>query len=114
MLWQKFRGQITYLLVSLVLVLLILSIYDDVYALLKVSNKESLWVLMLVKYSLLVLIVSANVYHFKSIKVKQPLKKDSVKKEEKLEPIEQAIIDKPVLKNRTDFILEKYRSKKDV
>ena len=116
-LWNKLKGQFFYLLISLVLIVLTLSIYEDVYKLLKVANKDSLWVLMIVKYSILILIVTINFYHFKNIKV-SPLKKENLKDKETitipLEPIEEMILNKKVLKTKSDFILEKYASKKNV
>lgn len=112
MLWQKFRGQFVYLFISLVCIVLTLSLYDDVYDILKISNQDSLWVLMLVKYSILIIIISVNVQHFKSIKVVIPTKKTIP--QIKLDPAEEKILQKDVLKSKTDFILEKYKSKKDV
>lgn len=107
MLWQKFRGQFLYLFISLALIVFTFSIYDDVYDILKISSKDSLWILMLVKYSILIIIISLNVRHFKSIKVEIP-------KKVQLDPIEENMMNKPLLKSKTDFILEKYKSKKDV
>lgn len=112
MLWQKFRGQFIYLFISFLLVVFTFNIYDDVYDILKISSKDSLWVLMLVKYSILIIIFVVNVHHFKYIKVEIPHKKE--RKEVKLDPREENILQKDVLKNKTDFILEKYKSKKDV
>lgn len=112
MLWQKFRGQFVYLFISFVFIVLTFSIYDDVYDILKISNKDSLWVLMLVKYSILIIIISVNVHHFKSIKVELPLKKTTT--QVKLDPVEEKILQKNILKSKTDFILDKYKSKKDV
>ena len=116
MLWQKFRGQFLYLFISLVFIVLTFSIYDDVYDILRVSSKNSLWILMLVKYSILMLIILANIHHFKSIKVTTPsnTKKPKTVTKVKLDPIEEEMINKAVLKSRTDFILQKYMSKKDV
>ena len=115
-LWNKFKGQFFYLLISLVLIVLTLSIYEDVYKLLKISSKDSLWVLLVVKYSILILIVTINFYNFKNIKVTLPIKHQEPKKVEiiTLEPIEEKILNKKTLKTKSDFILEKYRSNKDV
>lgn len=107
MLWQKFRGQFIYLFVSLIFIVLTFNIYDDIYNILKVSSKESLWVLVLTKYSILIVIISLNIHRFKSIKVEVPPKVE-------LDPIEKNIMSKTKLKSKTDFILEKYKNKKDV
>jgi len=116
MLWQKFRGEFLYLFISLVFIVLTLSIYDDVYDILRISSKDSLWVLMLVKYSILILIILANIHHFKSIKTttSSDIKKPKVATKVKLDPLEEEMINKAVLKSKTDFILQKYASKKDV
>ena len=115
-LWNKFKGQFFYLLISFILIVLTLSIYEDVYDLLKISNKDSLWVLMLIKYSILIIIVTINFYHFKNIKVTSPIKQEKIKepKVTTLEPIEEQILNKKSLKTKSDFILEKYRNNKDV
>ena len=105
-LWQKFSAQIVTLLISVLLVILTLSVYDDVYSLLKITNKNSLWVLVLLKYSILVLILLWNIHFFKTTKVKTPPKKTP---KVQLEPIEEEIKNKKVLLSKTDLILNKYR-----
>lgn len=112
MLWQKFREQFVYLLVSFIFIVLTFSIYDDVYGILKISDKESLWILVLIKYFILIVILSINIHHFKSIKVEIFPKVELDL--EKLDPTEQHMMDKPKLKSKTDFIMEKYKSKKSV
>jgi len=64
-------------------------------------------VLVLTKYSILIVIISLNIHRFKSIKVTIPPKVE-------LEPIEKNIMSKTKLKSKSDFILEKYKNKKDV
>lgn len=113
-LWNKFKGQFIYLIISLVIIALTFSVYEDVYNLLKVSDKDSLWVLMLVKYSILIIVVTLNIYHFKNITIPQKQEKPKESKKVVLEPIEEKILNKKVLKTKSDFILEKYVSKKDV
>jgi len=114
-LWHKFRGQFIYLLVSAIFIVLTFSIYEDIYNVLKTTDKDSLWVLMLIKYSVLMLIIALNIRHFRAIKVKAPPQKPKKRAYKiKLDPIEEYIKQKPVLKSKTDFILEKYKNKKDV
>jgi len=72
MLWQKFKGEFIYLFISFIFIILTFSIYNDVYDILKVSSKNSLWILLLVKYSILILIILANIHYFKSIKATIP------------------------------------------
>ena len=113
MLWQKFRGQFVTLIVSAVLVILTLSIYEDIYSLLKTTNKDSLWILFILKYSVLILIGLWNIHYFKTIKIKPLKQKIEENPLEQLEPIEKKMLQKTSLKSKTDFILEKYASKKD-
>lgn len=112
MLWQKLKGQFVYFFVSLVLIVLTFSIYDDIYNILKVSSKESLWVLVLVKYSILIIIISLNINHYKSIKVVREAPKKKLPKT-RLDPIEEKMINKEAIMSKTDFILNKYKSKKN-
>jgi hypothetical protein len=61
------------------------------------------------------LIIALNIRHFRAIKVKAPPQKPKKRASKiKLDPIEEYIKQKPVLKSKTDFILEKYKNKKDV
>ena len=111
MFWQKIRGQFFYLLVSLILFLLTYSIYDDVYNILKISNKESLWVLVFIKYSTLIAIILLNIRHFKSIKITQLPTHKKTPRKTILEPIEEEMMKKSTLNSKTDLILKKYKSR---
>ena len=111
MFWQKIRGQFFYLLVSLILFLLTYSIYDDVYNILKISNKESLWVLVFIKYSTLIAIILLNIRHFKSIKITQLPPHKKTPRKTILEPIEEEMMKKSTLNSKTDLILKKYKSR---
>ena len=108
MLWQKFRGQFVYLLVSFILILLTYSVYDDVYNILKISSKESLWVLVLTKYSILIVIVLLDICHFKSIKITQLPSHKKTPRKTILEPVEEEMLKKSILNSKTDLILKKY------
>jgi hypothetical protein len=109
-LWQKFRSQIVTLGVSVAIIMLTFSVYDDVHDLLKIIDKNSLWVLVLVKYSILVLIILWNINSFKTVKIKKSLKKEN---KVELEPIEEEIKNKKTLLSKTDLILNKYRDNSD-
>ena len=111
MLWQKIRGQFFYLLVSFILILLTYGVYDDVYNILKISSKESLWVLVLTKYSILIVIILLNIRHFKSIITTQLSSHKKTPKKTILEPIEEEMMKKPILNSKTDLILKKYKSR---
>ena len=111
MLWQKFRGQFVYLLVSFILILLTYSVYGDVYNILKISNKENLWVLVLTKYSILIVIILLNIRHFKSIKTTKLSSHKKTPRKTILEPVEEEMMKKPLLNSKTDLILKKYKSR---
>lgn len=117
-LWQKFRGQLLMLFISLMLIVMILGIYNDLYSVLKITNKDSVLLLLLLKWSLILLIVGVNIYSLKKIKIKDV--KESIKQEQSyaskkvkpLTPMQEHVKQKKLLLTKTDFILEKYTNKK--
>lgn len=117
-LWQKFRGQFVMLLISVVLVMIILGVYNDLYSVLKITNKDSILLLLLLKWSLILLIIGMNIYSFKKLKIKDV--KESIEKEqeytskkaEPLTPTQEFVKNKEILFTTTDLILEKYIDKK--
>ena len=117
-LWQKFRGQFIMLLISVVLVMIILGVYNDLYSVLKITNKDSILLLLLLKWSLILLIIGMNIYSFKKLKIKDV--KESIEKEqeytskkaEPLTPTQEFVKNKEILFTTTDLILEKYIDKK--
>lgn len=115
LLWQKFKKQIITLLVSVGLVLLIHGIYNDLFSVLKISNKESILYLLLLKWFLILLIVGVNVLMLRKFSTKEL--KLSIKKEIRQEkpPLTQQekLLQKEKLLKTTDLILAKYAKKKD-
>ena len=118
-LWQKFRKQITTLLVSALLIIVILGIYNDLFSVLKISNKESVLWLLLIKWSLIMLIVLFNIFIIKRVSTKDI--KDSIQKEEQktaqktklpLTPQEK-IEQKEKMLRTTGLILKKHAKKKN-
>lgn len=117
-LWQKFRGQLIMILISFVLIVMILGIYNDLYSVLKITNKDSVLLLLLLKWSLILLIIGVNIYSLKKIKIKDV--KESIKKEQSyaskktkpLTPTQEYVKNKEKLLTTTDLILEKYTNKK--
>ena len=118
LLWQKFKKQIITLLVSAGLVLLIFGIYNDLFSVLEISNKESMLYLLLLKWFLIVLIVGVNVLMLRRLSTKEF--KESIKsgeakeaKEKKLPLSEhEKLLQKEKLLTTTDLILAKYAKKK--
>lgn len=106
------------LLISVVLVMIILGVYNDLYSVLKITNKDSILLLLLLKWSLILLIIGMNIYSFKKLKIKDV--KESIEKEqeytskkaEPLTPTQEFVKNKEILFTTTDLILEKYIDKK--
>ena len=117
-LWQKFRKQFMMMLISFVLIAMILGIYNDLYSVLKITNKDSVLLLLLLKWSLILLIIAVNIYSLKKIKIKD-VKKSILEeqsyaslKAKPLTPTQEYVKNKEKLLTTTDLILEKYTNKK--
>ena len=128
MLWNKFKTQFITMLVSLVLIVMIFSIYDDLYAIFTVSYQDNLYLLLIGKWSLILLIVGYNWYKLSKLKKKAISSNDSeynftdtkientiildIKEELPRQKHHQDILTKPKLKTKTDLILQKYTNNK--
>jgi len=126
MIWNKFKSQFISLIVSIILIAVIFSVYDDLHKVLKISDKDSVVGLLLLKWFLLALIFGYNWYSFSKLKSnakKQSRTSDNtttsyngvkVTKQynsptESTESIHhQNILNKKKLKTKTDVILKKY------
>jgi hypothetical protein len=106
--WNQYKQQLITLLYSTILVVLIFSIYNDIFSVLKISETSNILLLIMIKYILIILIV---VYCFYKIKRLNNTKKDisNDTKSTKVDPIHDAIISKKVLRSKTDNILAKYK-----
>lgn len=69
LLWKKFQKQIITITISIILLSLVFSIYDDLYEILKVSDKDSLIWLLLFKWFIVLLIIGFNIYKLKKVKL---------------------------------------------
>lgn len=67
--WQKFRKQIILILCSIILILLIGVIYEDLFKVLKVTNKNSIGLLLFMKWFLISLIIGFNIYVIRKTKI---------------------------------------------
>lgn len=118
LLWQKFKKQIITLLISAGLIFLIFGIYNDLFSVLKISNKESILYLLLLKWFLIVLIVGVNILMLKRLSTeefKKAIKIEQEKETKKDKPILSAhekLVQKEKLLNTTDLILAKCAKKK--
>jgi len=112
-LWKKFQKQIILIVLSLIVIVIIISIYDDLFTVLKVSNKDTLVGLLLMKWCLISLIVGFNIHKLKQVKLEESEKKEifeDAKNDEKIYPTKsQKILNKKEkLTTTTDVILKKY------
>ena len=118
LLWQKFKKQIITLLVSVALVLLILGIYNDLFSVLKISNKESILYLLLLKWFLIVFIIGVNILMLRRLSAKdfkEAIKKEKAKEAKQIKlPLTQQekLLQKEKLLTTTELILAKYAKKK--
>ncbi len=107
---KKFRHQIILVILSLIAIALINGIYEDIYKVAKVSQKESLFVLLLIKWFLVLCIVGYNLYRLKQIKLSDEEKKEILTSEPKsYPPTIQKLLDKETLLSTTDLIIKKYK-----
>lgn len=117
LLWQKFKKQIITIFISIGLIFLILGVYNDLFTVLKISNKENIIYLLLIKWFLIVFIVVFNIFMIKKINTKEIKQSiiDSQYKETEKKPLSQAeknIMQKEELISLTDQILSKYSKNK--
>jgi len=109
-LFKKFRHQIGLVIISMIGIGLINGIYEDIYKVAKVSNKENLFTLLLIKWFLVLCIVGYNLYKLKQITLSDEEKKEILATEPKsYSPTIQKILEKETLLSTTDIILEKYK-----
>jgi len=115
--WNKFKSQLITVLASIIFIAIVFSVYEDLYQVLKISSKEDVIVLFLIKWFIVFIILGFNWYQFKKMKnviVKEEIKKQSDNYSSTI-IIEQAkpqqhqnILEKKKLKTKTDVILQKY------
>ncbi|KIM08392.1 MAG: hypothetical protein KU29_04755 [Sulfurovum sp. FS06-10] len=107
---KKFRHQIILVIASLIGIALINGIYEDIYKVAKVSQKESLFVLLLIKWFLVLCIVGYNLYKLKQVKLSDEEKKEILASGPKIyPPTIQKLLDKETLLSTTDLIIKKYK-----
>jgi UDP-N-acetylmuramyl pentapeptide phosphotransferase/UDP-N-acetylglucosamine-1-phosphate transferase len=112
-LWQKFQKQIILVTLSLISISIIFGIYDDLFKVLKVNNKDSLIVIFIFKWIFVSLIIFYNIYKLKQVKIEdtndviQAVKND----EKKIYPqnVTNVLRKKQKLTTTTDLILKRYK-----
>mgnify|MGYP000609612433 CR=1 FL=1 len=112
--WKKFKSQIILFVVSIFLIGLIGSIYDDLFKVLKVTNKESVGILLFIKWFLISLIVVYNLYTFRTttIESKDEIMTKMKESDSSIFPKKsQEVLKKEKILSSTDYILKKYEKK---
>ena len=91
---------------SLIAIALINTFYNDLFAVMKVNHKESLYGLLMLKWALIIAIVSFVLYTLKRTTVETSSKEEE---QPPLPPKSQEILDKKeALQSISDVILQKY------
>ena len=110
-LWTKFKKEIITLMVSVILLVLVFSIYNDLLMVMKITDTQHAIGLLLLKWFIVICIVGFNIFNLKTIKIENT---EAEYKEviPKSKPIQhQHILEKKKLKTKTDVILQKYLDK---
>lgn len=114
-LWKRFQKQIITIVISIILVLLISSVYDDLHEILKVSDKDSLIWLLLFKWFIVLFIIGFNIYKLKRIKLDDNNTQDipyiDDEAEKNYQEKSQKVLRKKKLITTTDLIMKKYEDK---
>lgn len=115
--WKKFKKQIILVVLSLILIFVISFIYNDLYKVLKINNKDLLFGLLLLKWFLISTIIGFNIYKFKKVKFdyedKHKIFDDENNSKKGYPKKSNDILNKKnSLRTTTDLILKKYESKK--
>ncbi|NCD11099.1 MAG: hypothetical protein EOL93_00985 [Epsilonproteobacteria bacterium] len=105
-LWQKFQKHVVLIIGSLIAIVLINTFYNDLFAVMKVNHKESLYGLLMLKWLLIIAIVGFVLYTLKHTSVDKCSREDE---QTPLPPKSQEILDKKeALQSISDVILQKY------
>jgi cbb3-type cytochrome oxidase subunit 3 len=111
-LWRKFQKQIILVVLSLIVISIISSVYEDLYKVLKVSNKDALIGLLLFKWFLISSIIIYNIYKLKQVHIEDSEKKAIFENDDKVQKVypkkSQDVLKKDTLQTTTDLILKKY------
>ncbi|MDD2653070.1 MAG: hypothetical protein PHX44_08485 [Sulfurimonas sp.] len=112
-LWKKFQKQIILAALSIVIIVAIMGIYNDLFEVLKRSHKDNLIALLLFKWFLIVIIVGFNIYKLKQVKFdedeKREIFKEADESKNKYPKKSQDVLNKKErLTTTTELILKKY------
>lgn len=112
--WYKFQKEIIIVVLSLVVIFVIKSIYDDLFIVFEVGNKDALPGLIFVKWLLIGLVMFYNFYRLKKVKIDKSLRDDLKRMSKTYENWSKKSVyvlnKKGDLKSMTDVILNRYES----
>ncbi len=119
MVWNKFKKQIITAIISLIGIVIVFAIYEDINNIFIQKKIDYIFELVAAKWFLVCLIISFNIFSFKK----------AIKENKKYEdqdncsiegistintPQHKEILNKKKLKTKSDVILQKYLNKEDI
>lgn len=107
--WQKFKRQIVLVLCSIILIGLIGIIYNDLFEVLKVTNKEGIAILLFLKWFLILIIIGFNIYILRRTKIDLNINNEIKKNKKNFSEKEKSILKKKEILSSTDLLLKKYK-----
>jgi len=100
-LYKKFRQEFFTVLLSIIALIVLLSLYDDLFKVLKITDQQSIIYLLIFKWFIIVSIVVFNYIRFKRIHIADAKKKTKA-------PHVQELMNQKKLKTKSDIIIQKY------
>ena len=114
MFWNKFQKQIITTIISLVSIVIIFAIYEDINNILIQKQLNYSFELVTIKWVLIsIIIIIFNIYNFKKA-IKEKENHNSIEELTVIDKLQhKEILNKKKLKTKSDVILQKYLDKKN-
>jgi thiol:disulfide interchange protein len=113
MFWNKFQKQIITTIISLVSIVIIFAIYEDINNILIQKQLNYSFELVTIKWVLISIIIIFNIYNFKK-SIKEKENHNSIEELTVIDKLQhKEILNKKKLKTKSDVILQKYLDKKN-
>lgn len=109
LIWRKFKKEIRLVFVSLVSIIVIFTLYNDIYQFVKDYDKEYLLWVIIIKWFLILSIIFINIMVLRKLNNKS-LKEGSYSNLNESKNIYD-LSSKEVLTTKTDLIINKYKQK---
>ncbi|MAD41918.1 MAG: hypothetical protein CL623_05950 [Arcobacter sp.] len=107
--WKKFKKHILLILSSIFLIGFIGIVYDDLFQVMKVKDKDMLGTLLFFKWFLIMIIIAINIYILRKTKIDvKEVELSNISNEKQNEKI---IMKKGELFSTSDLILKKYEKR---